>query len=42
MAGEVASTVLSRMTVPILYYLSQRGEVRNVQPHGEDLVRAPN
>ena len=24
MAGEVASTVLSRMTVPILYYLSQR------------------
>lgn len=25
MAGEVASTVLSRMTVPVLYYLSQRG-----------------
>lgn len=24
MAGEVASTVLSRMTVPVLYYLSQR------------------
>jgi multidrug efflux pump subunit AcrB len=24
-AGEVASTVLSRMTVPVLYYLSQRG-----------------
>jgi multidrug efflux pump subunit AcrB len=24
MAGEVASTVLSRMTVPILYYMSQR------------------
>ena len=26
MAGEVASTILSRMTVPVLYYLSQRGK----------------
>ena len=26
MAGEVASTVLSRMTVPVVYYLSQRGQ----------------
>ncbi|MGC2186196.1 MAG: hypothetical protein WA637_23200, partial [Terriglobales bacterium] len=25
MAGEVASTVLSRMAVPVLYYLSQKG-----------------
>jgi multidrug efflux pump subunit AcrB len=25
-AGEVASTVLSRMTVPVLYYLSKRGD----------------
>jgi multidrug efflux pump subunit AcrB len=25
MAGEIASTILSRMTVPVLYYLSQRG-----------------
>jgi multidrug efflux pump subunit AcrB len=25
MAGEVASTVLSRMAVPVLYYLSQGG-----------------
>jgi hypothetical protein len=24
MAGELASTVLSRMTVPVLYYLSER------------------
>jgi hypothetical protein len=24
MAGEVASTLLSRMTVPLLYYLSQK------------------
>jgi multidrug efflux pump subunit AcrB len=40
MAGEVASTVLSRMTVPILYYLSQRGEIRNAPPRGDDLVRA--
>ena len=27
MAGEVASLLLSRMTVPILYYLSERGRV---------------
>ncbi len=26
MAGEVASTVLSRMAVPVLYYISQRGD----------------
>ena len=26
MAGKVASTVLSRMAVPVLYYLSQRGD----------------
>jgi len=25
MAGEVASTVLSRMTVPVLYYISEKG-----------------
>ncbi|MBZ5707364.1 MAG: efflux RND transporter permease subunit [Acidobacteriia bacterium] len=30
MAGEVASTVLSRMAVPVLYYLSQRR--RSLQP----------
>jgi len=27
MAGEVASLLLSRMAVPILYYLSRRGEL---------------
>jgi len=26
MAGEVASTVLSRIAVPVLYYMSKRGE----------------
>ena len=40
MAGEVASTVLSRMTVPVLYYLSQRGKNQSVPALGEDLVRA--
>ncbi len=40
LAGEVASTVLSRMTVPILYYLSQRGESRRVSPPGVDLAPA--
>jgi multidrug efflux pump subunit AcrB len=42
MAGEVASTVLSRMAVPILYYLSQRGrndaasqQMENEMAHAE-------
>jgi multidrug efflux pump subunit AcrB len=39
MAGEVASTVLSRMTVPVLYYLSERG-ARTLPPVGGDLVPA--
>ena len=40
MAGEVASTVLSRMTVPVLYYLSQRRKHGTTPPLAEDLVRA--
>jgi multidrug efflux pump subunit AcrB len=32
MAGEVASTVLSRMAVPVLYYLSQRGKEPSTLP----------
>jgi multidrug efflux pump subunit AcrB len=32
MAGEVASLLLSRMTVPILYYLSAKKETPNSQP----------
>jgi multidrug efflux pump subunit AcrB len=34
MAGEVASTVLSRMAVPVLYYLSQRGQSPKPSPVG--------
>jgi len=35
MAGEVASTVLSRMMVPVLYYLSQRNDSESLaSPHG--------
>jgi multidrug efflux pump subunit AcrB len=34
MAGEVASTVLSRMAVPVLYYLSQRGHNSKPSPVG--------
>lgn len=30
MAGEVASTILSRVTVPVVYYLSQRGHAQAV------------
>jgi multidrug efflux pump subunit AcrB len=40
MAGEVASTVLSRMTVPVLYYLSERGGARALPPVDENLVPA--
>ena len=28
MAGEIASLLLSRVTVPILYYMSERGRGR--------------
>jgi multidrug efflux pump subunit AcrB len=46
MAGELASTVLSRMTVPLLYYLSESGtrrsasfvEGHHVSEHGGRLV----
>jgi multidrug efflux pump subunit AcrB len=37
MAGEVASTLLSRMAVPVLYYLSERGHEHLRPPH----VHAP-
>jgi multidrug efflux pump subunit AcrB len=40
MAGEVASTVLSRMTVPVLYYLSERGGRKNPAGSSENLVPA--
>jgi hypothetical protein len=34
MAGEVASTVLSRMAVPVLYYISQkRNQLPQLHPH---------
>jgi len=33
MAGEVASTVLSRMAVPVLYYMSQRGNRMTPSAH---------
>jgi multidrug efflux pump subunit AcrB len=38
-AGEVASTVLSRMAVPVLYYISQRGQKTLPSP-GEQLATA--
>jgi multidrug efflux pump subunit AcrB len=33
MAGEVASTLLSRMAVPVLYYLSERKHCEQAPPH---------
>ena len=39
MAGELASTVLSRMAVPVLYYLSQkRKDVSPSHPHSSENV----
>jgi len=39
MAGEVASTVLSRMAVPVLYYLSKRRDsVPPVHPHSPENI----
>jgi multidrug efflux pump subunit AcrB len=40
MAGEVASTVLSRMTVPVLYYLSERDGAKAVPPVADNFVSA--
>jgi multidrug efflux pump subunit AcrB len=39
MAGEVASTVLSRMAVPVLYYLSQKGKYPTpLHPHSPENI----
>jgi len=39
MAGEVASTVLSRMAVPVLYYLSQKGkQAPPLHPHSPENI----
>jgi multidrug efflux pump subunit AcrB len=40
MAGEVASTVLSRMTVPVVYYLSQRDRSRNAPSPSDEFSQA--
>jgi len=41
MAGEVASTVLSRMAVPVLYYLSQRrNSLPPPHPHSPETQNA--
>jgi multidrug efflux pump subunit AcrB len=40
MAGEVASTLLSRMAVPVLYYLSQRRRVHALVPADNPEVAA--
>jgi multidrug efflux pump subunit AcrB len=42
MAGEVASTVLSRMTVPVLYYMSEHGKAETAPPLEENFVDAMN
>jgi multidrug efflux pump subunit AcrB len=39
MAGEVASTVLSRMAVPVLYYISQkRNQSPSLHPHSPENI----
>ncbi|HXE89496.1 MAG TPA: efflux RND transporter permease subunit [Terriglobales bacterium] len=37
MAGEVASTLLSRMAVPVLYYMSQRGHAAELSADEEEV-----
>jgi multidrug efflux pump subunit AcrB len=42
MAGEVASLLLSRVTVPVLYFMShQRRRAPSVEPHHNSLTPAP-
>jgi multidrug efflux pump subunit AcrB len=36
--GEVASTELSRMAVPVLYYVSERASARTSPPVGGNVV----
>jgi multidrug efflux pump subunit AcrB len=38
MAGEVASTILSRMAVPVLYYLSQKRKQAPAHPHSPENI----
>ncbi len=38
MAGELASTVLSRMAVPVLYYLSQKRQAPPAHPHSPENI----
>ncbi|MFY9910797.1 MAG: hypothetical protein WAK56_13200, partial [Candidatus Sulfotelmatobacter sp.] len=39
MAGEVASTVLSRMAVPVLYYIAQRRkQAPLLHPHSPENI----
>jgi hypothetical protein len=40
MAGEVASTVLSRVAVPVLYYLSEQSRIPLPPSIGHQLVKA--
>ncbi len=42
MAGEVASTLLSRMAVPVLYYLSERRHAQARPPHSHAPEDAAN
>ena len=41
MAGEVASLLLSRVTVPVLFYMSHRRHTPPVTPLSNPLVPAP-
>jgi multidrug efflux pump subunit AcrB len=40
MAGEVASTVLSRMAVPVLYYMSERRNYAKTEVSSSQLQEA--
>jgi len=38
MAGEVASTVLSRMAVPVLYFMSQKRQAPPLHPRSPENI----
>jgi hypothetical protein len=39
MAGEVASTVLSRMAVPVLYYMAQKPSSSSTGTHVTEIAK---
>jgi hypothetical protein len=41
MAGEIASLLISRMTVPVLYFMANRSQPREIAPIPTDRPMLP-